>query len=142
MVATMSKRLTTVALLLAALLLAGVGAAWGQGRLCLDLGTYHIGNGDFSGTTDPDVVAENPVVGPKWSIAFTADRPILCWLEIAMLYGVGGGMPDDAPCATVSIDDLQVGTIRPPDNHRPWASVQVSLSDQSPQRIVTIHACP
>lgn len=143
MVTTMSKRLTIGVLLAVTLsLMTGIAAAWGQGRLCLDLGTYHIGNGDFSGTTDPDVVAENPVVGPKWSIAFTADRPILCWLEIGMLYGVGGGMPDYADCATVSIDSLQVGTIRPPDNHRPWASVQVSLSDQNPQRMVTVHACP
>ena len=118
----------------------GVVCTWAD-AITLDLGTYHIGNGDFSGTTDRDIVAQNAVVGPKWSIAFAADRPILCSVRIEMLYGVGGGMPDYAESGTVTIDNCHVGTIRPSDNRRTWRSSDFSLGHATACSIVTIHSC-
>ncbi len=142
MTAIMSTRARVAGAFLAALVL-GPGAvpAWGQGMMSLDTGTYHIGNGQFSDSTDQDIVAQNAVVGPKWSIAFSADRPILCWIQMSMLYGVGGSMPDYAECGTVSIDGVRLGTIRPPNNRRPWVSeTQCSLSSSRAYRTVTIES--
>ncbi len=136
------SRQTVLVLVLVAVLVVGSGVvcAWAQGRVYLDTGTYHIGNGQFSGSTDQEIVAQNAVVGPKWSIAFAADRPIQCSIQIDMLYGVGGNMPDDAESGVVTIGDMQLGEIRPRDNRRPWTSALCGLGVVMPSQTVTIHS--
>ncbi len=99
--------------------------AWSQEQWpawYLDQGAYHIGDGEFTDTTDPEMVAQNAVVGPKWTISFSIDRPTSVFIVIDELMGVGGVSTPDTICARVSIGGAELGQIRPSDNRQGWVS--------------------
>ena len=120
----MSWRSAVVLSVIAVVLIAS--NAWSQGQrvACyLDQGAYHIGDGDFTATNDPELVAQNTVVGPKWTITFSVDRPTTVFIALDELTGVGGGdVAADAAVARVSLSGAELGTITPRDNHQAWSS--------------------
>jgi len=91
------------------------GLGWGQETpyaAYLDKGTYHIGDDDYGATTDLEIVAQNQVVGPKWSIPFSVQKTVWVRVGIDMLYGVGGRpQPPDTRFGVVTVGDQQAGFI-------------------------------
>jgi hypothetical protein len=99
---------------------------------------WHIGNNQFSGSTDVDVVAANEIIGAKWSVSFTVAEPARAYIIIAGLWGVGGGDmgPDDAG-GKVAIGDAVMGYIRSRDNRTTWRSDVIRLTTPG-EYVVTI----
>lgn len=101
----------------------------------LDQGRYHVGDGEFTETTDPELVAQNAAVGPKWSIVFAVDRPTAAGITIDYLTGLGGVSSDPNEIeARVSINGTEIGVFLRNNNKDSWLSALFAINSVNTPR--------
>lgn len=95
----------------------------GGHAILLDTNAYHIGDGEFEDTNDPDVVLKNKLAGEVYKKSFTSDAEATIRVKICRLYGVDN--VDQA--GHVEIDGKKVGDLSPSNNLGSFISDPVKI---------------
>lgn len=86
-------------------------------------------------------MAQNTVVGPKWSIAFAVDRPTAVGITIDYLTGLGGVSIDrNAAMARVSISGTEIGVFPIGHNRDAWISALFAINSVNTPLTLTIES--